>query len=512
MSLNERKAGILLPMFSLPSKYGIGSFGKDSFKFVDFLEKTGQTYWQLLPMNQLNDTYSPYQATSGFAGNYFFIDLEKLVEEGYLSKYQIKIALEDRKRYYHKVDYKKIEKTRNILLRKAYKKFDQLVNLEDFNQFLEKNSYWVYDYARFQTIKEKVELIDGVEYKMNHMAWSKWPLKYRQIENKEQFDKENEHEFKYWLFVQYLFYKQWAELKKYANDKGIKFVGDIPIYVGYDSADVWAHPELFKLDRETFDIAYQAGCPADAFSDTGQLWGNPVYDWQEHEKDNYNWWFEKMKNQSDLFDVVRIDHFKGFESYFQIPKDKLPTDQGSSWQIGPRERLFDSIMPRVKGLEIIVEDLGYITQDTINLLKHLGYPGMFIVQTSVDYDRYVRSVHDADTNMVVYLGTHDHGTTKSWYDNSNDTFKQTIQDLFQRENLNKGPVVDRLIQYTLSGKPNTCIIVLQDYLRKDDKARINRPGTVLDNWIYKFTEKEIYENSSLEKRVYQYTKQANRLR
>lgn len=512
MSLRERKAGILLPMFSLPSKYGIGSFGKDAYRFVDFLEKTGQTYWQLLPMNQLNDTYSPYQATSGFAGNYFFIDLEKLVEEGYLSKQQIKIAKEDRKRYYHKVDYKKVEATRNLLLRKAYKKFDKLVDLEEFNQFLEKNSYWVYDYARFQTIKGKEEVVDGVFYKMNAMAWGSWPSKYRQIPNTLNFDLENEKELKYWLFVQYLFYKQWSELKKYANDKGIKFVGDIPIYVGYDSADVWAHPELFKLNKETYEVAYQAGCPADAFSDTGQLWGNPVYDWDQHAKDDYNWWLEKMKNQAMLFDVVRIDHFKGFESYFQIPNGKLPTDQGSSWQVGPRERLFDTIMPKVEGLEIIVEDLGYITQDTVNLLNHLGYPGMFIVQTSIDYDRYVRSVHDTTENIVAYLGTHDHGTTKSWYLNSNDTFKQTIKELFERENINKGSVVDKLIQYTLSGKANTCIIVMQDYLRRDDKARINRPGTILNNWVYKFTEKEIYENKQLENRILNYTKQTNRLR
>lgn len=512
MSLNERKTGILLPMFSLPTKYGIGTFGKQAYKFVDFLEKTGQTYWQLLPMNQLNDSYSPYQATSGFAGNYFFIDLEKLVEEGYLSKYQIQIAVEKRTKLLHKVDYKKVQQTRDILLKKAYKKFDKLVDINDFNNFLEENNYWILDYARFQTIKSKTLVIDGKEVKLNQMSWINWPSELRQLKDKELFDKENEHELKYWLFIQYLFYKQWKQLKEYANKKGIKFVGDIPIYVGHDSADVWSHPELFKLDKETYEVAYQAGCPADGFSATGQLWGNPVYDWDKHAEDGYNWWLEKMKNQALLFDVVRIDHFKGFESYFQIPFEKLPIDEGCSWQVGPREKLFDTIMPQVHGLEIIVEDLGYITQDTINLLNHLGYPGMFIVHNSIDYDKYVRSVHDTTKNIVAYLGTHDNQTTKSWYNDRNDEFKNTIKELLEKENIHSGTLIDKLIQYTLSGNANTAIICMHDYLRKDDKARINVPGTIEGNWIYKFSNEEIFENELLEKRVLEYTKQSNRVR
>lgn len=339
-----RKSGIILPIFSLPSNYGIGTFGKEAYRFVDFLEKAQVNYWQILPVGPTSYGDSPYQSFSTFAGNPYFIDLDMLVEDKLLKQEEINEY--DFGNDENDIDYGTMYKNRYKVLKLAHEraKVDLKKELEDFNEI---NKGWIYDYALFMAIKDYK---DGAPWK----EWDK-DIRFRKPQAIVKYSSLLKDEIDFYMFLQYMFSSQWKELKKYANDKGIKIIGDIPIYVAEDSADIWSNPEIFMLNEELIPKEV-SGCPPDAFSDTGQLWGNPIYNWQELKNQNYNWWIERIKSSLEIFDVIRIDHFRGFESYWSIPYGDETAINGK-WEKGPGKDLFDAIKNELGEIDVIAEDL-----------------------------------------------------------------------------------------------------------------------------------------------------------
>ena len=343
-----RASGILLPVSSLPGKYGIGSFSEEAYKFVDFLKDSKQQYWQILPIGPTSYGDFPYQSFSTYAGNPYFISLEELIEQGLLTEKECdKVDFGDK---IDKVDYEKLYNGRFKLLKKAYKR-SNIREREEFKKFKDENQYWLNDYAMFMAIKERFK----------GQSFDNWAedIKLRWGYSMEYYQNELKEEVEFYEFVQYEFYRQWYKLKKYANDNGVKIIGDIPIYVAYDSADVWSHPELFQMDDKGKTIAV-AGCPPDGFSATGQLWGNPLYKWDYHKQTNYDWWIKRVERSVQLYDVVRIDHFRGFDEYYSIPARDEDATNGH-WEKGPGIDLFNAIKYCLGNVNIIAEDLGYIT-------------------------------------------------------------------------------------------------------------------------------------------------------
>ena len=393
-----RTSGILLPVASLPSKYGIGAFSKEAYKFVDTLEKAGQSYWQILPLGPTGYGDSPYQSFSTFAGNPYFIDLEKLIKKGWITKDECKAYdFGDNTGY---VDYEKIYNCRYEILRKAYER-SRIADDADFQKFCKENKEWLDDYALYTEIKAAN---DG-------KSWSEWEDEYRLRDELalEKFAKENREGILFQKFMQYEFATQWGALKAYANEKGIEIIGDIPIYVAFDSADAWMNPELFEFDEDMNPIEV-AGCPPDGFTADGQLWGNPIYDWEYHKKQNFAWWIRRIKHCEVLYDVVRIDHFRGFDEYYTIPYGMTNARIGK-WKKGPGIALFKEVKKHVKNIEIIAEDLGYMTQAVRDLVAETGYPGMKVLQFAFgggSDNEYLP--HNYTPNSVVYTGTHDNET------------------------------------------------------------------------------------------------------
>lgn len=483
-----RRSGILMPVFSLPSQYGIGCFSKEAYQFVDFLKEAGQTYWQILPLGPTGYGDSPYQAFSTFAGNPYFIDLNDLAERGYIDKEELETYDFGGNEEY--IDYEKLYTSRFQVLRKAYAN-SHIADDCKFKAFCDKNDYWLTDYALYMAIKGT----------MDNQSYDRWPdeLRTRKQNALKAFADKNTDEILFYKFQQYMFYEQWVRLKKYANENGIEIIGDIPIYVALDSADTWSNPSLFQFDNEGKPKAV-AGCPPDAFSETGQLWGNPLYDWEYHRKTGYDWWLKRIEYCFELYDVVRIDHFRGFDEYYAIPYGDKTAEFGH-WEKGPGYDLFKEMKEKLGDKHVIAEDLGFLTKSVIRLLKRTGYPGMKVLQFAFDASGESNYLpHNYDKNCVVYTGTHDNDTTPGWYAEMPANDKK-----FAKQYLNfKGNKSCELhfIRAALASVAETAIIPMQDYIGAGSEARINHPSTIGANWKWRM-KNTVLSNSALSKEIFE---------
>ena len=466
-----RQSGVLLAISSLPSRYGIGCFSKEAYEFVDFLEQAGQKLWQILPIGPTGYGDSPYQSFSSFAGNPYFIDLETLIAEGYLTEADCDACDFGSNEEY--VDYEKIYKARFKVLKKAFQnRNDQ--GSQEYKDFVEANAYWLDDYALYMAVKNS---FDG-------KSWITWDedIRLRKQEAVKAYTEKYGEEIDFYKFQQFLFAKQWTALKAYANRKKIKIVGDIPIYVAFDSADTWSHPELFQLDENCTPIGV-AGCPPDAFSATGQLWGNPLYRWDYHKQTGYRWWIQRIAYCYQLYDIVRIDHFRGFDEYYFIPYGD-PTAEFGHWEQGPGYDIFRALKAELGNIKVIAEDLGFLTPSVIKLVKKTRYPGMKILQFAFDSREESDYLpHNYPANCVVYTGTHDNDTTLGWYRSLNRRDKA-----FAKRYLNIKSDKDVqwvFIRSALSSVADTAVIPMQDYLGLGAEARMNVPSTLGTNWKWR---------------------------
>lgn len=469
-----------MPVFSLPSKYGIGCFSKEAYKFVDKLKKAGQSYWQILPLGPTGYGDSPYQSFSTFAGNPYYIDLKTLIKEGLLTKKECKAY--DFGEKDDEIDYEKIYRSRFKVLKKAYDRFEKS---EDYNDFVNENSYWLEDYALYMAIKDR----------NNGVSWKEWeaPLRDREESALAQAREELAEEIDFYRFQQYEFDKQWKKLHAYANAQGVKIIGDIPIYVAFDSADTWASPELFQFDENNNPTGV-AGCPPDAFSATGQLWGNPLYNWEYHKETGYAWWIQRIAYCLKLYDVVRIDHFRGFDEYYAIPYGDETAVNGK-WMPGPGMDLFRAIEAKLGRPEIIAEDLGFLTPSVLKLLKDSGFPGMKVLQFAFDARESSNYLpHTYPTNCVVYTGTHDNDTTRGWYHQVGKDARDFAKEYMCKPRLDEDTLAGDFIAMAMSSVADLCVIPMQDYLNLGSSARINIPSTLGGNWVWRMTKKQFSDS------------------
>lgn len=495
-----RTAGILLPISSLPSNYGIGCFGESAYKFVDWLKDAGQCYWQILPLVPTSFGDSPYQSFSTYAGNPYFINLETLIDKGWITREDCdRINFGKRKA---SINYKLLYEGRYRILRKAYEN-SAIAEDEGYQQFLRENNWWLSDYALFMAVKN---FFGGV-------TWTEWPedIRLRYGYAIEYYHKELYFDVEFQKFLQYLFIGQWNELKSYANAKGIQIIGDIPIYVSMDSADVWANPQLFQLDETLTPVAV-AGCPPDGFSAIGQLWGNPLYRWEYHKQTGYDWWVTRLSYCFRLYDVVRIDHFRGFDEYYSIPYGE-ETAMNGHWEKGPGMDLFYTIRDRLGQKAVIAEDLGYVTDTVRALVRESGFPGMKVLEFAFDA-RDTGSAsdylpHNYPVHSVAYSGTHDNETIVGWFDSITEEEVQMVRDYLCEY---KTPLKDLYLAFialVLRSSAEMCIIPMQDYLGKDNGSRMNFPSTVGTNWKWRVKESEL--TTSLQKKIRQMTRTYGRL-
>lgn len=468
-----RKCGVLMPVSSLPSRFGIGGFSKEAYDFVDFLAEGGQSLWQILPLGPTGYGDSPYQSFSTFAGNPYYISLDALIEQGLLTEEECEAA--DYGDHPNYVNYEKIYNSRFALLRKAFNRAD-IENDTNYKKFVEDQSAWLKDYAMYMAIKDS---LGGV-------AWIEWDedIRLRKPAAMAHYEETLKEDIAFYSYLQYLFATQWSALKAYANGKGINIIGDIPIYVAFDSADTWANPELFQLDEENIPTAV-AGCPPDAFSATGQLWGNPLYRWDYHEKTGFAWWIRRLAYCFTIYDVVRIDHFRGFDEYWAIPYGD-PTAEFGRWEKGPGYALFEAMKKALGNREVIAEDLGFLTPSVLKLVKKTGYPGMKVLQFAFDSREESDYLpHNYTHNCVVYTGTHDNDTVMGWIP------AMSRKDLaFAKKYIGvkrTSDICSNLIRMAYASVADTAIIPIQDYLELGSEARINTPSTLGGNWEWRMS-------------------------
>ena len=467
-----RKSGILMHISSLPGPYGVGSLGAAAYAFVDFLVAAGQSYWQILPLNPTGFGDSPYQSFSTFAGNHYLIDLDTLVSEGLLLPEELQGI--DWGGDPGRVDFGRLYTERTRLLKLAHSRFTED---EHFENFVRDNVLWLEDYALFMAIKEHFHGRD----------WQCWSvsLLMRLPPVMDAYREELRDAIRFQYFLQYQFFRQWKALRAYANGKGIRIIGDVPIYVPLDSADVWAEPELFQLDASRRPKVV-AGCPPDSFSADGQLWGNPIYDWPKHHAERYHWWIRRMKAAARMYDVVRFDHFRGFESYWAVPADAKTAASGA-WQKGPGMDFVGAIKKALPDLQIIAEDLGFVTEEVKQLLHDSGYPGMKVMEFAFDTrEPSARDYlpHRYPVNSVVYSGTHDNLTLQQWFD---EAAPEDVRSAWDYLGLNEqeGPVWG-MIRGAMGSVSKLCIIQMQDYLEIGAEGRMNHPGTLTTaNWTWR---------------------------
>lgn len=468
-----RKSGILMHLSSLPSPYGIGTMGKEARKFVDFLKEAGQAYWQLLPICPTSYGDSPYQSYSTFAGNPYFIDLDELNKLGLLEKADYENI--DWESEPDCVNYGVLYQKRYPILCKAVEKF--LENpFEDFEDFCGKNEFWLSDYALFMTLKD----VNG------GASWNEWDAKLRNHEevSLNEFANRNKKNILFWKVLQYFFFRQWHELKEYATLKGISIIGDLPIYVSLDSVDVWAHPELFQLDEAKVPKEV-AGVPPDGFSADGQLWGNPLFDWEYMEQTDYKWWVERIHYLCKIYDVLRIDHFRGFDSYYAIPYGNTTARDGI-WKEGPGMKLFHAVERAIGKQNIIAEDLGYLTPSVKKLLKDSGFPGMKVLEFAFDSrdasaNEYLP--HNFEKNCVAYAGTHDNDTILGWFEEAD---AEDVAYAKEYLNISEDDSLHWSVMNALWGSVAKITIVQgQDILGLGSDARMNEPSTVGKNWKWR---------------------------
>ena len=482
----KRYSGILLSVSSLPSRYGIGCFDQAAYDFVDWLAESGQRYWQILPLGATSHTGafdSPYQAYSAFAGNPYFISLDALIEEGVLTEEEC--AAIDFGSDPARVDYEALYQNRLPLLHKAYER-SNINNNRKFRKFCQENFWWLDDYALFMACKTYFKDANWVNWPQDiRMHYGPALDYYRTVLY---FDVE------FHRYLQFKFAQQWFKLKKYANDKHIEIVGDIPIYVSPDGSDVWAQPELFQLDENNM-MTQIAGCPPDNFAVDGQVWGNPLYNWDYHAKTVYHWWITRMWYAFKLYDVVRIDHFRGFDEYFCIPVGGKAKD--GHWEKGPGMALFEAIAASLGEKAVIAEDLGLMTAGVRKLVKDSGYPNMKVIQFAFDAadkggaNEYLP--HNYNNNCVVYTGTHDNETIAGWFAGLDKATKDHVRVYLSDEATPLKKVYKKLIHLALRCAAKDCIVPIQDWMGLDNSARMNTPGTVENNWSWRLLPGQITE-------------------
>ena len=480
-----RESGILFPIFSIPSRFGIGCFSREAYQFVDFLKESGQGSWQILPVGPTGYGDSPYQPLSAFAGNPYFISPDGLIEDGLLTEqeaYSFDFGSNE-----ERVDYGALYNNRYNMLRIAYNRFIDRGGQQDaeYNEFLEKQSFWLDDYCLYMALKQK----------NNGASWDQWEdderLKKASTIKSVKEDLKDACDFI--RFQQYMFEVQWQKLHSYATEKGIRIIGDIPFYVSLDGADAWSHPEAFQMDKEGHPTVV-AGCPPDAFSPTGQLWGNPIYDWEGRKKNGYEWWMKRMERSFELYDVVRIDHFHGFAEYYAIPYGDETAANGKMMP-GPGMDFFKVLQDKFdylgindtedEGIKIIAEDLGAVTPENMKLLEESGIPGMKVLQYAfTSWDSYYVP-HRHIKNSVVYTGTHDNTPSRAWVEEIGEGDRDYTRRYLNSLNTDYGALVWDLIREAYKSVCDLCIIPLQDYLVLGREARVNSPGTADGNWQWR---------------------------
>ena len=473
-----KKAGILWPLASLNGSHGIGDFGKASYDFIDISKKAGFDMWQILPLNPLGFGNSPYQPYSSYAGDEIYISLDMLYDDGLLEEKVAHLEKKDR------VDYNYVRDFKGKYLKKAYLKFKEknLENSEAYEKFLEFD--FVYDYAVFLTLKKANKLI----------AWNEWPSEQKNwIIDKKLDLKAFEDQINYEIFIQYTFFDQWMKLKSYANKNGIKIIGDVPFYVGLDSLDVWQNQKYFEITEEGKPILI-AGVPPDAFSDKGQRWGNPIYKWSEIEKDDFKFWIDRLRYNAKLYDIVRLDHFRAFDTYWQIDA-KNDTAIIGEWIPAPGYKLFDIIEKELKDVEFIAEDLGTMMPGVYKLRDHYDLKGMVIIQENLR--PWENHFIETTANSAAYPGTHDNKTLFQWYGELDKTQQESIKDYFKTLGINHGDIREDFFDYVMGMESEYVIISLADILGIGQEARINEPATLSDkNWSFKLKNLDEYKKKA----------------
>ena len=489
-----RGSGILMHITSLPSPYGVGTLGREAYQFIDFLRAAGQRYWQILPVTPTGYGDSPYQSCSTYAGNHYLIDLDMLVEQGLLNRDEVEsVCWQD---VPERANFGRLYENRLRVLRLAYNRFQAT---DDFDAFCDQNGYWLWDFALFMALKDR----------NGGAPWYHWedPLKFRDPVALETARQELQEEIRFYCFVQYLFDGQWRALRAYAHQAGISIIGDVPIYVVYDSADVWGQPQMFCLDENMTPTAV-AGCPPDCFNADGQLWGNPLYRWDVHTAENFSWWVRRMAAAGQRYDVVRLDHFRGFESYWAVPFGD-PTARGGQWIPGPGMDFVNAMKTQLPHVKVIAEDLGLLTQEVRDLQKNSGYPGMKVLGfafESLEPSEYLLHAHRENT--VCYTGTHDNMTTRQWFDTAAPELKDYARN-YLRITPQEGDVWG-FIRGAMSSVSELCIVPMQDYLELGGESRMNFPGTQTgDNWTWRAKPGYLYEG--LSQRIYDLTRLYGRL-
>ena len=506
----ERNAGILMPVSSLPSPYGIGTFGKDAYDFVTFVKECNHKYWQVLPLGPTTYGDSPYQSYSAFAGNPYFVDLDMLIEAGFLLKSEVisrdwgdgivpvNVSEDDAvngrfgtyrdgnigdERY---VSYEKIYNNRFDILRIAYNRFKAacaeskktlakgLPLYKQFDNFVKDNADWLEDYALFMALKSH----------FNNVSWGEWEtdIKFRKPEAMSRYEEQLSDDIGYWKFIQFEFYLQWNALKQYANSNGIEIIGDIPIYMGYDSVDVWANQGEFQLDENLTPIKV-AGVPPDAFSDAGQKWGNPLYDYDKMEANGFSWWRKRMAASAKLYDVIRIDHFIGIVKYYTIPAD-MPDARQGEYRQGPGQKLLDVINESIGDKKIIAEDLGVEVPEVAKILKENGYPGTKVLEFAFGGDRKNPHLpYNYTQNLVCYGGTHDNETLLGFFEDRGDWELGYAYDYLDTRD--KGRMVDQVFRAAYSSVAVLTVFAVQDILKLGNWARMNLPSSMGNNWKWR---------------------------
>lgn len=490
----ERTSGILLHVSSLPNKYGIGTFGKEAFEFVTFLKQSGQKVWQILPLNPVAEGNSPYSTYSSFAINPYFIDLDLLLEDGLLKAIDYNYV--DFGVNQTRIDYDKVYKNKLSILRLAYKN-SKGKHLEGFHSFIENNKEWLQDYATFMSFRS---FFNAPLQQWNIDVKRKTPQAmeyYHSLIGQEEFD--------FWIFLQYIGNKQWFNLKKYANDHEISLFGDMPIYVSSDSADVWANPEVFDIDLE-LNPQHVAGCPPDSFAPEGQRWGMPVFKWEYLEQTNYDWWMKRIERNVALYDVIRIDHFRGLESYYAIANEEETATNGI-WVKARGKQFFKQLKKRFGNIDIVLEDLGFITEDVVDLKNDTGFPGMKVFQFAEFMDiNHPYLPTNCEVNSVIYTSTHDNDTLFGWLTKLNEEEKLHVQRYLEtNEEYN---LIWKCIEKVMGSKSILSIIPMQDFLQLSSEARMNVPGTAYGNWEWRVSKDSF--SADLANKICQTTKKYNR--
>ncbi len=482
--LGRRQSGILLHITSLPSPYGIGDLGLEAYRFVDFLKEVKQTIWQILPIHPTDAAcdYSPYSSPSAFAGNVLLISPEILVEDGWLDE---KPATEHFAVFPpEKVPFDAVSTFKNEILEKAFQNFlKKTKEKEDFSRFRSENAFWLEDYALYVALKQHY----------HGRPWYEWEpgVRDRELPILEDHRKKFERQILKEEFLQYLFFQQWRRLKEYCRRQGITLMGDIPIYVSYDSADVWVFPENYKLTSEK-KLQYCAGVPPDYFSETGQLWGNPVYDWQRMKEEKFSWWLKRLAHNLSFFDILRIDHFRGLVAYWEVPAGEKTAVHGH-WEQAPVDDFFDAVKQRFPDLPFVAEDLGVITEDVRETMRKYNIPGMKVLLFAFgeDLKKHPYLPHNYSENCVAYTGTHDNNTARGWFDKeATAKEKENVWYYFKRK-ISGEDFPWACIDLLMSSKANTVIFPMQDILGCGEEARMNKPATRNGNWRWRLKKGEI---------------------